>query len=564
LNVNWRWHGRFRGVLPLSPHALAEDGRLLFARPDELEARTYQVLQLEAGGAVTEQESLTVETVRQLALTVEAPTRLGVTDNDLYLFRDGRKSRFLPQRRVSYLSLALARGGETFAAAFTDMLFAGQTLCLADSGGKVVWTKDLDGPIGVVAVAPDGRAVAAGLEDGRLLAFNAARTLVWEVALEAPAVSLLLTGGESGRCIAVTSSGLALAIDGGEVVWRTELMAGGSAEPGELVLAAAARGSLTAVAGGDEAGGWVALLDGEGRPAWEHETGARVTGVALAPSGVHLALSQVDGELLLFEVEAGLLAAGAGLVAPAEELRRALAARDAGRPAEAREGLLRVLAADPGCLAACDALIELDDAVREAGIAAADRLAAEGQFGAALSALEAARAVTPADLAMPERWATVLQAAEARLAAAARQREEAGDLEAAVACWRELLRLDPKRRPACVEIARLNGLLSDRWEQAGDAAMAAGREEEAIAAWKQAQAIAPAEAREAQLRAAEVGRLVRAGIALYGQQRFAEAAFQFRKALALQPDHSEALRYLAYISGAGPHSPLSERFSRLE
>jgi hypothetical protein len=50
----------------------------------------------------------------------------------------------------------------------------------------------------------------------------------------------------------------------------------------------------------------------------------------------------------------------------------------------------------------------------------------------------------------------------------------------------------------------------------------------------------------------------------HGQQRFQEAAFQFRKALALQPDHAEALRYLAYIGGAGPQSPLSERFSRLE
>ena len=50
----------------------------------------------------------------------------------------------------------------------------------------------------------------------------------------------------------------------------------------------------------------------------------------------------------------------------------------------------------------------------------------------------------------------------------------------------------------------------------------------------------------------------------YGQQRFQEAAFQFRKALARQPGHAEALRYLAYIGGAAPQSPLSERFSRLE
>ena len=179
MNVNWRWHTRLRGLLPLSPHALAEDGTLLLVRPDELEARTYQVLQAEPGG-VKEQESLTVETVRRMVLSADLPVRIGITDDDLYLFREGRKSRFLPQRRVTYLDLALARHGRIFLTAFTDMMLAGQTLCLADDGGKLLWTKDLDAPISAVAIAADGRAVAAGLESGELILFDAGRTLLWE------------------------------------------------------------------------------------------------------------------------------------------------------------------------------------------------------------------------------------------------------------------------------------------------------------------------------------------------------------------------------------------------
>ena len=85
-----------------------------------------------------------------------------------------------------------------------------------------------------------------------------------------------------------------------------------------------------------------------------------------------------------------------------------------------------------------------------------------------------------------------------------------------------------------------------------------------MAAWERAQAAAPSEALAAKLREIEVQRYMRAGMALYGQQRFPEAAFQFRKVLALQPDHPEVLRYLAYIGSAGPQSSLSERFSRLE
>src|SRR5690349_7116366 len=137
MNVNWRWHARFRGVLPLSPHALSDDGALLVVRPNELEVRRYQILQVSGQGAARAVNSVSVETVRQMYLTAEAPMLIGATDDNLYLFRDGRKSRFLPDRRVTYLSLALAREGGFFAAGFTDMMFAGQTLALVDAAGKL-------------------------------------------------------------------------------------------------------------------------------------------------------------------------------------------------------------------------------------------------------------------------------------------------------------------------------------------------------------------------------------------------------------------------------------------
>jgi hypothetical protein len=562
MNVNWRWHARFRGVLALSPHAQSDEGSLFFVRPDELAARTYEVLRV-AAGRVAEEESLTVETVRQLALSAEAPLRIGVTDDDLYLFSGGRKSRFLPQRRVSYLSLSLARGGGFFAAAFTDMLFAGQTLCLADEAGKVVWTKDLDAPISVVAISPEGRAVAAGLETGGVLAFDAGRTLLWEAVLEEPVAALALTE-DGARCVAVTATGAALGIDGGDVLWRTDLLTGAALTPGEVALSAAARGALVAVAGGDEATGWVVLLDAGGRVVWEHETAARATGAALAPSGRLLALSQVDGEVLQFEVETDSLGSPPGGVAPDEEFQRALAARDEGQIPEARKALLRVLEADPGHLAACDALIALDEATLAQSLADADRLTSEGSFAEALTALETARLIAPTDLDLSVRWAAVLAAAETRLASEAADAEATGDVAGAADRWLALLRLDPKRRHARAEIARLHRLAAARWVEEGEAALAAGREEEALAAWRRAQSAAPSETLAARLRELEMQRFVRVGIVLYGQQRFQEAAFQLRKALALQPDHPEALRYLAYIGGVAPQGPLSERFSRLE
>jgi tetratricopeptide (TPR) repeat protein len=582
VNVDWRWHTRFRGLLPLSPHALGDSERLLIARPDELEGRKYQILQVETGseGSADSGEpsrrvsaassctpalaaTITVETVRQLCLTADAPVLIGVTDDDLYLFRDGRKSRFLPERRVTYLSVALARGGGFFAAAFTDMMFAGQTLALADAGGKVLWTKDMDAPIGVVGLSPEGRVVAAGLENGTLLAFDAGRSLLWEAALDAMPVALALSQ-EGTRCVVATASGAVLAVDRGDIAWRAELATDASWTTGAVAAICDARGTLAAIAGSGDGDGWVVLLDAEGRTAWEQATAARITGAALSPSGAMLALSQLDGELLLFDVEPGASLAGGGRYAPDEEFQQALVARDAGRTAEAREGLLRVLEAAPGHMAACAALIEVDEALRSQAFAEADRRVSEGRFEEALAALENARAVAPGDMEWPRRWSQLVEAAENHAAGQAARAEAAGDLEEAIEHWRSLLRLDPKRLRARQEVERLHRIVADHWVREGEAALAAGREAEAVAAWQRAQAAAPSEALASRLREAEIQRYLRTGVALYGQQRFQEAAFQLRKVLALQPNHPEALRYLAYIGSAGPQSLLSERFSRLE
>src|SRR5713101_5767557 len=79
MDVNWRWHMRLRGLLPLSPDALADDGRLVLVRPDELEGRKYQILQADKSGATVSAGSVTVETVHQMCVTVDAPVMIGVT-----------------------------------------------------------------------------------------------------------------------------------------------------------------------------------------------------------------------------------------------------------------------------------------------------------------------------------------------------------------------------------------------------------------------------------------------------------------------------------------------------
>src|SRR5262249_13546938 len=145
--ANLLWQRRCRGLLPFVANSLSDDGRALVIRPDELEARTYQVIDVSPDGQGKEVGALSVETVHKFEVVPSGEVLLGVTDDDISLFREGRKSRFLADRRVGYSDAALARDGRLFACAFSDMMFASHSVALGDVGGRLAWTKDMDAPV---------------------------------------------------------------------------------------------------------------------------------------------------------------------------------------------------------------------------------------------------------------------------------------------------------------------------------------------------------------------------------------------------------------------------------
>src|SRR5207245_4351128 len=113
-DVNLLWTRRFRGLLPLSANALDDEGKLTFVRPDELEARTYQVATAEPDGKPHVCATLSVETVHKMEVARGGEVLIGATDDDLYLFREERKSRFMADRRVSSEDVALCGAGRVF------------------------------------------------------------------------------------------------------------------------------------------------------------------------------------------------------------------------------------------------------------------------------------------------------------------------------------------------------------------------------------------------------------------------------------------------------------------
>lgn len=550
--VNLLWQRKLRGLLPVSGCALNDDGGLIAVRPDEIEPRTYQILRIEPNGEPRELAAVSVETVRRFAVTPDASLLIGMTEDDLYLFRQARKARFMPDRRVSYLDVAVAPGG-AFAFAFTDMMAAAHTLAYADGSGRLVWTRDLEVPILRVAISGDGERIACGTEHGANLLLTRNRTPVWECVLDEPVTAIALAPREATAVVGTQQGTLFLVPPDGGQRWRSQV----TFPAIDLAMDAAAE--TIALVAGEASGGSVACFDSEGSLLWSYELPARPTGVALSPAGRHLAVSLADGTAMLFAIELRAMEPGG-----ARSLAAAEAALAAGELEAARQHLLAALAADPTALETARRLIDTEAQLLarwQSDLAAAR---AERRWADALTLADRALALRPTDEALfrlrcelhREAVAAWNEAAEAHLAA--------GDPEAAAAALTALLAIAPTDLAARTRLTEARRQLAQRLLADGDSRRAAGDLAGAVDVWQRALALSAEPELEARLRDAEIEQCMALGKQLYAAQRFAEAAFQFRRVCALDPSHAEARRYLGYVQSTQHDSVVSNRFARLE
>jgi tetratricopeptide (TPR) repeat protein len=562
LDVNLVWSRRFRGLLPLAVNAIDTTGRLTLVRPDELEARVYQVMSVSLDKPPEVRSSLSVETIYKMEVASAGATLIGVTDDDLYLFHEDRKTRFLPGRRVAYNDMALARDGQFFAVAFSDIMFASHTAALCEMTGRTAWTKDLDFAVACLALTPDGRLLVVGGEKGAVVAFDAGRTVLWEAFLDVPEgasdqVSALALAADRGDCLVGTTTGSVVALDRGSLMWSAELRLP------VVALAVSDAADVVAVAAGDAAASALIMLDRHGMPAWEYDLEARPTGVALSPDGSRLAVSTADGGLLLFEFPSTGSTPGE---APAHEsaLEAVTDQWVAGERSEARARLAELLQCAPGNVTACDLLSEWDEPLLTEALAEAGRLADDGDFAGALAQLDTAHALDPTDVRVPASRGTIEELAVTTLRQQGVARLADGDVDGALETWRSLLTLCPKDRETHTAIAAVREQRVAELVRRGEERAAAGDCDGAVEYWRQAQALLPDSETAARLREAEIEQALALGKRFYQERRYPEAAFQFRKVLALVPEHEEAQRFLGYAQNMRPGSPMSDRFRHLE
>lgn len=553
-SVDLLWQQRLRAVLPASGHNLGADGSAWFIKPDEFERRTYQVVSISTAGEISERCALAVETVHKFDLSPDRGLVLGMTAEDLYLFRDGRKVRFTPDRRVLYTDACLATDSGVFVTASSDSLFAAHAVTLGDASGRLHWSKDFPTPINRVAVTAAGDVLTVGLQDGRILALDARKQMLWECIQEEP-VSALAMSHSGRRAVAGTEFGTVLALDGeGGLDWRAVVGLPVSA------VAADATISCIAAAASDGLTHLVTCFGDGGAPLWEHELEAPPTGIALASDGSYLLVTAANGLAWLFALEFAPNGAPCGPAA----LEAARAARAEGDLPRARAVLIRALEETPHHVEAAHELQAVEQELVERLRAEARSLAAESLWGEAFTHLAAAAEVQPWNPELlQQRWDYRRKAIEAGAARAAASERE-GEWETAAREWEELLVLDPRLLRAREALARIRAAQTEAWMREGDTLLAAGDCDAALELWRRAQSLAPCDALRNRLRAAEAERCMARGLEHYEAQRMAEARFQFRKVLALDPRHETAQRYLGYLEGASSDAALADRFSHLE
>lgn len=555
-NVDLLWQRKVRGLAALGRYAVSDTGALLVSVPDELEARTRHIARYDRSGRSQIVDTYNVETLRRTEIGADGQAFAGITDDDLYLFPNGRKARFLPDRRASYTDLSLAATGQRFGAALCDLLHSGDAVALGDIGGRVLWTKDVPFAVSRVAVDREAGHLAVAGEQGELILLDAARHTIWTHRQDAALSAVATVGPE--RTIFAGGGGAGAVGPDGTLHWFTEA-------PGDLIeITTDAAGRIVVVlAVLDEGSGRVAFLSADGLPTWEIDfEESRPTGVALSPNGRHAAVSLRDGTIAVYALDHGERSAGGGAESILAEAR---AARRDGDPRRAIELLRARLEAVPIDTAACEALADTLTLLRERGLRAADTAEALDDWAAADAHLGEILSVWPLDdevvghrRRLRARWAAAARAAgQAALARNDSEGAEAGFLEAILA--------DPLDAASREALARARATASAGSLARAEEMFRQGNFAEAVAAVTEAQArgaVGPDVA--ALLRRARVGEALLLGNQLYQDRQYAAALFQFKKALRLDPGNAEAAQKIGYARNFLQDTQLADRFTRLE
>ena len=561
-NINLVFLRKARGIAPVSRYSMQEDGTLLVSVPDELEVRTFHLVRFSEQGRSKILETYNVETLRKTEVSPDGSAYVGTTDDDIYLFRQARKTRFLPDRRASYTDLSLDAKTGRFITAFCDLLGSGHSIALGEIGGRLLWSKDVPFPVARVCIDRGGQHLAIAGEQGDLLLIDGTRKTLWThrqdvpllaVATAGPERTVFATGGPQ-----VESGGVGLVGSDGVLSWFTELVG----TPVEVAMDEMGK-TIAVLLALDQSSGRLVFLSAEGLPLWDIDfEDSRPTGLSLSPLGRFAAVTLRDGSLITYELTFGERIASLSEEATLAEAQSAL---DSGNAVVALELLRARLEAVPSDVRACELLILVQEQLKQQALTGALNAETVGDFAEADSYLASAQRSLPIDPelthareALRQRWHKAkLSQGEATL--------KEGNGEAAEAAFLEAIQAAPLSVTARARLADSRYTAATVALERGRGLLAIGDATGALAALTEArQKGASGPALAELVRQARVQEAMAFGNALYQDRQYAAALFQYKKALRLDPENTEAPQKLSYAQNFLQDTQLSDRFSRLE
>ena len=563
--VNLLWEKKQRGVYAPSPFALDDDGTLAQAAPRPLEPRAYDFTLVKPDGGSDIRWGFSVETLLKLQIS-HANNCIGMTSDDLYLFRNRNKLKFLSEKHINYIDAALSEDGMRIAAAFSDLAGASFALAYGDIDGKLLWLREFDTQISSITISRDGTRVAAGVESGTLTLLDAARREVWSFELEEPICAVACS--RDGNKVAYATAGGAVGLIGGDGarIWEASIR-------GDVVaMALSADASLCALLAtevGDTAGlAPIYCLMQDGSEGWQHDTDRRCTGISVSPNGGFLAIGSRDGAVSLFEIAPGEQAESLAGDTTDAALARAQELTEAGDPEQACLALKNALRANPADLLLHQEYLRIKQMWHGASIETGRQALAEGDARAAIRCFAAMLEEDPlcTDAARMLRRARETRAAQ--LIEEAAQLEADSDFTGADERLREAVAVAPADIPS--PRTQLAALLEQRAAAIDTLAVQLQRDgdkEGALDSLLLAQKQRPKPERAARIRELQIEAEFAAGMQAYDAKRYNQAVFQFKKVLRLDKNNAESQRHLEFARRFAQETStesLQDRFSRLE
>lgn len=292
-----------RGTYAIHPNAISDEGMLTVAVPDDYEVRVLHFTRHDSSDRPTVVNTVSVETLRQLQLSPDGSVAIGITDDDFYIFNNGRKTRFLTDRRLAYHSVALA-GGNRFAYVASDILMHGYAVGLGDTSNRLLWTKDLQQPTELIAISPNGKFIALAGSAGEILILSDARDTLVTVHSGLFPISICIdndaTTAVVGRDMFANQIKTKVIDASGDYSLIAEIdgePCGIAVLPGGNIVAIptavdARSGKIIFAGVGQGVDDWELLID-VGCP----------SGISLSPCGEYLGISTRDGAIYRFEVD---------------------------------------------------------------------------------------------------------------------------------------------------------------------------------------------------------------------------------------------------------------------